>query len=327
MHQYLSSPSSETYGGVSFVIDRDIDDAPVAGANGAKSYSSWTLTLVDYPDSPPNTAVYGINSGYMHQLDGSGNPISPILTGMYCVQCNASSIDVGFYWDSGSFVSLNTYVNGMAKPFGVNNLRQIVGHYYPYPGVAGPCPGFLFDASTGTVSQLDAPNAAPDNFESTTLPYGINDASQIVGSWVDASNNGHGFIYDNGTWTSADHSGTKGTVLVGVNGIGQIAGYYYTSQGTHGFIYSRVDGWTNVDCAGQSSTMLTGINNNGQAVGSCGTTAFMYDTVHGTMVQIPELAGVSQPWGISDSNVAAGFCGGGPVCSEGMNGFYATPNP
>jgi hypothetical protein len=95
-HQYLNysaDQTGETYGGVSFnylssCIDRDIDDARAGGTNGVKAYSSWTVTIVDYPDSPPNTAIYGINSGYMEQLDSTGNPIPPILTGMYCVQCN-----------------------------------------------------------------------------------------------------------------------------------------------------------------------------------------------------------------------------------------------
>ncbi|HSU58109.1 MAG TPA: glycoside hydrolase domain-containing protein [Bryobacteraceae bacterium] len=339
MHQYLnynndSSPSGETYGGVSFscpswCIDRDINDASAAGTNGVKTYSSWTVTLVDYPDSPPNTTILGINGGYMHQLDNNNNPISPILTGEYCVQCNANSTSVGFYWQSGTFTSINDYVNGRARPIGVNNIHQIVGYYYPYPGVGGPAPGFLLNTSSGTVSLLNAPNAAPDYTENTTAPSGINDASQIAGSWLDASNITHGFLYDNGTWTSFDHSGTKNTTIVGINGIGQIAGSYVGSKGSyHGFVYSKVDGWTNIDCAGQSSTSLTGINNNGQVVGICGPSAFMYDLANGSMVQISGLPAYSQPWGVSDSNVAAGICEGAPCTPGGLvDGFYATPNP
>ncbi len=52
LHQYAGN-TTESYGGISFMIDRNIVDAPVAGSNGVKTYSSWALSLVDYPDSRP----------------------------------------------------------------------------------------------------------------------------------------------------------------------------------------------------------------------------------------------------------------------------------
>lgn len=157
------------------------------------------------------------------------------------MNCSFSSINVGFYWENGVFTSLNDVVTGEAKPYGVNVLGQIVGHFYPYPGVPGPEQGFIFTRSSGTAVPLNAPNAT------TTLPKGINDAGQISGTWADASGKAHGFFYDNGTWISFDHSGTNNTTVVGINGIGQTAGFYYTSRGTHGFVYSKIDGWTNID--------------------------------------------------------------------------------
>jgi hypothetical protein len=336
IHQYLNynnsdptiGPIGETYGGVSFncpsdCIDRNIDDAPVAGSNGVKTYSSWTVTVVDYPDSPPNTVIHGINSGYMNQLDNAGNPISPVLTGIYCFQCSANSTNVGFYWQNGEFLSLNPYVGGIASPnpFGINNIHQIVGAYYP----GGPTQGFLFNTSTNASSTISAPNAV------STIPSGINDASQIAGSWTDSSNNTHGFLYDSvsGTWTPLDHSGTKNTMVVGINGIGQISGYYYDSKNNaHGFVYSKADGWMNIDCAGQSSTAITGINDNGQVVGSCGSVAFMYDVGHASMLPISSLPAYAKPWGLSDTNSPAGQCAFAAPCNSTLtDGFYATPNP
>jgi photosystem II stability/assembly factor-like uncharacterized protein len=330
-HQYVNYStigSGETYGGVTFAcpscIDRDINDLPAAGTNGVKTYSSWTLTPVDYPSNPPNTALFGVNDRYMGQLDSSGNYMPPVLTGIYCVNCMFGSVNVGFSLDTGVFTSLNSYVNGEAKPFGVNNTGKVVGHFYP----TGPEQGFVFDSNTASASFLNAPGA------SVTLPKGVNDDSQIAGSWADSSGNLHGFFLDSlGTWTTIDPSGTKSTNIVGLNGIGQVAGYTVDAKSnTHGFVYSKVDGWTNIDCKGSPSTVLTGISNNGQVAGYCsgtlGTTSvFLYDLAHGTMSQVVTNNTNDQAWGVNDNNIVVGFCSLTPCSTGGMDGYYATPNP
>jgi photosystem II stability/assembly factor-like uncharacterized protein len=169
-----------------------------------------------------------------------------------------------------------------------------------------------------------------DSNSATTLPYGINDASQVADSWVDTSNNFHGFLYDNNAWTPLDHSGTKDTGIRGINGIGQFVGYYVDGKGNgHGFVYSNTDGWTDFNCAGQSSSWLTGINNNGQVIGTCGgsNTPFMYDLAHGTWYQVPGVPQLPPGGGVSDNNTVAGKCGGSCTSPALADGFYATPNP
>jgi hypothetical protein len=330
-HQYVNystTGTGETYGGVTFAcpdcIDRDINDLPAAGTNGVKTYSSWTLTPVDQPSNPPNTALFGVNDRYMGQLDSSGNYMPPVLTGIYCVNCMFGTVNVGFSLDSGTFTSLNSYVNGEAKPFGVNNTGKVVGHFYP----TGPEQGFVFDSNTASASFLNAPGA------SVTLPKGVNDDFQIAGSWADSSNIGHGFFLDNlGTWTTIDHSGTKNTNIIGINGIGQVAGFYYDAKNnTHGFVYSKLEGFTNIDCKGSPNTVLTGISNNGQVAGYCGGTlgtasVFLYDLAHGTMSQVVTNNANDQAWGVNDNNIVVGFCSLSPCATGGMDGYYATPNP
>src|SRR4029077_20256510 len=56
--------------------------------------------------------------------------------------------------------------------------------------------GFLFNQPTGTFTTFDIPNAA------NTYLNGINDAGQIVGSYVDSAGTSHGFVAS----TTADNA-------------------------------------------------------------------------------------------------------------------------
>lgn len=324
-HQAFSDnaiPTSEVYGGVAYTLDRDIDDAPVAGAIGLKTYSQWAAEVVDYPDTPPNTSVYGINP-WMGEVDPYVTPnytITQTLTGIYCYQCSINSTNVGFYWTSGGgFTSINGNLGGQAKPFGVNNWTTTAGWFYPPSGYPNG-EGFMLNYTTGTVTTLSMPGAQ------YTHPSGINDAGQVAGySWND-SGNASGFIYDSGNWT-AFNNGSKNLQFASINGIGQVAGYYLSnSQSATGFVYSAADGWKDISCPGKPSggTVVTGINDNDQVVGWCGTSPFLYDIDNASFAFLP-LPASTHPWGVSDYNVVAGFA----VFSTGdlSDGFYAIHTP
>lgn len=322
MHQTFGN-TSETYGGVSYLIDRDINDAPVAGADGLKTYSQWSVQVEDSPDSPPNTSVYGINP-WMGETDPYTSPpygIVQTLTGIYCYQCGVNSVDTGFYYTAAfGFTDINGALGGEAKPFGVNNWAQIAGWFYPPTGYPYG-EGFMLNYTTGAVTLLGMPGAA------VTKPSGINDASQVAGSWYDASGDGSGFLWDSGTWTSFTNG--KDLQVVSMNGIGQIAGSYLDKVGgtsATGFVYSPADGWKDISCPGKPTggTVVTGINDNNQVVGSCGSSSFVYDIDNANFAFLP-LPANTRLWGISDYNIVAGsgFITPGTL----SDGFYATHTP
>jgi hypothetical protein len=73
-----------------------------------------------------------------------------------------------------------------------------------------------------------------------TMAFGLNNENQVVGSFVDASGNTHGFVYNwitqkmtqiddpnaDGTTAFPDTTPTEGTVVNGINDKGQLVGFY-----------------------------------------------------------------------------------------------------
>jgi probable HAF family extracellular repeat protein len=79
---------------------------------------------------------------------------------------------------------------------------------------------------------LDDPNGVIA-FGQGTGANNINNLGEIVGSYADANGIYHGFIYQNGVYTTLDDPlGVGGTGLYGVNDLGQIVGVYFDASGT-----------------------------------------------------------------------------------------------
>lgn len=149
-------------------------------------------------------------------------------------------------------------------PFGINNAGTIAGFYYQN----GHYRGFIKTAG-GSYTNLDVTGA------SDTFVYGINALGRIVGGYgnPEVYTSGHGFIYDNGTYTFPfDVPSSFGTYPAGINRTGQIAGQYSqdgTFQGVRGFIWS--DGnFITLTAPGAISTEPRGINDASWIVGSYG---------------------------------------------------------
>jgi probable HAF family extracellular repeat protein len=68
----------------------------------------------------------------------------------------------------------------------------------------------------------------------------INDSGQIVGFYTDAQNNSHGFLLDQGSYTTLDAPGSTQTFAHGINASGQIVGAYDDAGGRHGFLATPV---------------------------------------------------------------------------------------
>lgn len=292
VHQYLGN-TTESYGAVSLTIDRDIENASVAGSNGAKSFS-YTLLEFQYPGAT-GTSVQGINDlGQMNAPDYTGQ-----IVGGYGVGTQSYGfLDVG-----GSFTSIAYPGGTQTQANALNNLGQVVGIYLDNTNLYH---GFLYLANSGTLTTVDDPSTTSSDYA-----YGINDDSQIVGYyWANSAN--HGYLDAGGTFTTIDYPGALETFLTAINGLGQMVGGYNDSKGSqHGFLYDGGN-FSTFDCKGATVTEPFGINNNGLVVGVCWSSApqytgFLYDTVHKTFTTFLYQGQPTYLWGINDAAQMVGY--------------------
>ena len=144
-----------------------------------------------------------------------------------------------------------------------------------------------------------------------TFADGINASGQIVGSYIDSSENANGFLYSNGTWTTLDDpSAINGTFANGINASGQIVGSYTDGSGNeNGFLYSNGT-WTTLDDPLGIDTTASAINNAGQIVGSYidssgNTNGFLYSNGTWTTLDYPS-ATTTTAYGINASGEIVG---------------------
>jgi hypothetical protein len=97
----------------------------------------------------------------------------------------------------------------------------------------GPTTVFLI--AKGQFQTLDFP-------ESTlTQTFGLNNHDEVVGAYVDRSGLTHGFIFQDGHFTSVDDPEGVGTTSInGINDRGQIVGFFVATGGnTDGFVGTK----------------------------------------------------------------------------------------
>src|SRR5262249_14893675 len=95
-----------------------------------------------------------------------------------------------------------------------------------------------------------------------TSPTGINAWGQIVG-WCSDGSTGHGFLPDQGSYTTLDVPGSNGTQANGINAAGQVVGWYRDAAGNiHAFLLDQ-GSYTTVDVPGSTRTVASGINDSG----------------------------------------------------------------
>jgi hypothetical protein len=135
----------------------------------------------------------------------------------------------------------------------INDNGDVVG-FFSTGSISTPSTyhGFLRKAN-GTFVQIDDPNAGtgvnPSNGKKEgTQAYSINNAGEIVGSYVDANFERHGFIDNNGTFkefdppgagtsTAGHKQGMSGTIPTGVDAAGVVVGTFTDTAGLrHGFV-------------------------------------------------------------------------------------------
>jgi probable HAF family extracellular repeat protein len=113
----------------------------------------------------------------------------------------------------------------------------------------------------GTYTEVDVPGAL------TTAGFGIDTAGDMIGLYVDASGNYHGFLLSGTTFSTIDYPGAPITYLFGINDLGQIVGY--GNAGNSGFSYDvATQAFTPISYPHANRTFPTAINNAGTIVGS-----------------------------------------------------------
>jgi uncharacterized membrane protein len=100
----------------------------------------------------------------------------------------------------------------------------------------------------------------------------LNAQGQVVGTYRDAFEKRHGFIWRKGNFTTfnvPDDHPVLGTVALGINDIGQVVGNYVDAKNNqrHGFLRSSKGDFTTLDVPGADITIAQGINNAGTIVG------------------------------------------------------------
>jgi uncharacterized membrane protein len=167
----------------------------------------------------------------------------------------------GFLLSGGNYTHI--VFNGEPNTFaiGINDSGLIVG-YVQTQNIGTPYFGFTYKNGNFT-GLIKCPGAK------STQALGVNNAGQIVGTYVDLRNVSHGFEYSAGTYKSIDITSAKSTVAAGINKSGEISGTYVDqSNQKHGFILHANGTVTVINYRGApNGTTVGGINDNGQLAG------------------------------------------------------------
>ena len=136
----------------------------------------------------------------------------------------------------------------------INDSGQVAGFYLAQDskGFAGPFDGFV-RAADHTITTFSAQNSST-SYATGTQVYSINASGDVAGSYVDSSNDRHGFVLSSGgAFTSfdppgGDHSSSQqgsvtqrisGTLPVAIDASGDVAGAFTDNTAIrHGFVRS-----------------------------------------------------------------------------------------
>jgi uncharacterized membrane protein len=124
----------------------------------------------------------------------------------------------GFLFDHGELTRIDAPGAALTFLFDINDRGQILGVGTNAENTTGF--GFVRD-SRGNYTRLpDVPGAR------TTIPLGFNNRGQIVGFSVDGAGTQHGYLLEQGRFTTIDVPGAVATDAFGINDRGQIVGAF-----------------------------------------------------------------------------------------------------
>jgi len=195
--------------------------------------------------------------------------------------------------------SMRPIVSGVS-PQDINNQDHVTGWYFDGTRLQG------FLKRNGNVLKLTVPKSQ------LTEAIGINDIDQIVGDYRDQNGFFHGFLYQDGIYSSIDvpFIPSFDTGAFGINNLGEIVGCY--SLCSRGFLHnSERSIFTRIDIPGAVVTQASDINDLGQIVGtysSDGLTVhgFLYDGSGFTLIDVPGSV-LTDLFGINNAGQVVGF--------------------
>ena len=138
----------------------------------------------------------------------------------------------GFLWSDGEFHTIQYPGADHSPARGINERGDIVGSW------SGPGTPRGYLLRNGEYASIDYPGA------STCYATDINSNGVITGIWTDDGGVGHGFLLEDGVFTSfdVDVEGATSTWAYGINPQGDIAGYYYHPERKTGPFVRLADG-------------------------------------------------------------------------------------
>ena len=209
-----------------------------------------------------------------------------------------------FLYANNTMKNLGPAIGGIDnRPYGINDIGQIVGTYDPSADLNIYGHAFIYDYNNNSLKDIGT--LAGTN----SVAYGINNLGQVVGYSYDASGKIRAFLYDDNIMTDIGALGTY-SFATGINDKGQIIGHSDAGLGEHAFLYD--DGiMTDLGTLGGTHSYASDINNNGQVVGFADKKtqkfhAFLYDS--GSMIDLGTLGGdESRAFGINDDGKIVGW--------------------
>jgi hypothetical protein len=239
-HGFLRSPSGTI---TKFDVSGALETTPegVEG-NAAESIGS-------YEDS--SDASHGFlraRKGTITTFDASGAGTGA-FQGTFAVAINRAGVGTGSYVDSnygahgfvrslnGAITEFDVEPTNSTEPNGINDTGTVAGSVALSDGSA-VFEGFL-RTSDGTTVTFSDQNAGIEG----TVPYGINDRGDAVGTYYDSSDAMHGFLRSpSGAMSTLDAPGAgtakgQGTSTFSVNKKNSLTGFYIdASNAAHGYI-------------------------------------------------------------------------------------------
>ena len=328
---------------------------------------SNSYTEIKDPNGPARTNVQAINgsdqaigyyfdsNGTTHQFfyDGAGNYttirdpndtngstslIAINNAGQLLGSYNSSGVTHGFIYDSASQTYSDIY--DPAAPVGnsmqlqsINSAGEVLGYYYGNSGQQW----FVYNGTN--YIEINDPSGVNGTRIDQYNNQPLNDAGLVIGYYLDADYNGHGFVLDShtGTYTNFDDpAGVNGTYPQSITDGGKVLGYYYDANNNENyFVYDVPTGTiaqVNDPAAPPGSIYEDGYAGSGAALGdfydSNGNDQyFVFDPNRGTYAEISDPLGVIGSTFINAVNASGGAVGDYQDSNYNYPNFVASPDP